>query len=336
MPTALSSTDAGPTAYVATGRAAAARRAVEDVAILFRFRKQAVRRRHLARVLSAGVPRHHPGRRRRACVRPRRSEPRPGPRSWPADALGDGGLLVLSIALGDRVRRWPRAALPRPGVAVPDQPDHRPPRRAAAGAAQHRLDDPGLDAARVDGLRPRRDRLIPAQLVMLLWLVFSTAARPGGRLVGGDAAPWTTTASPSPGGCWCAWAALPAYVQLTHRAAQVFDQHPDHLVLRRRRRRVAPVLVGDRGARAGRRRWSPPPLGAVPAHLAARRMPRDEARMETDQHEPRPMPRTVLGTPDPHRPRLGLALGADAPRPARPRARPGPRRDPRRTSTGRR
>ena len=36
-------------------------------------------------------------------------------------------------------------------------------------------------------------------------------------------------------------------------------------------------------------------LGAVPAHVAARRLPRDEARMETDQHEPRPMPRSVLG-----------------------------------------
>jgi hypothetical protein len=37
-------------------------------------------------------------------------------------------------------------------------------------------------------------------------------------------------------------------------------------------------------------------LGAVPAHLAAKRMPRDEARMETEQHEPRPLSRSVLGT----------------------------------------
>ena len=35
-------------------------------------------------------------------------------------------------------------------------------------------------------------------------------------------------------------------------------------------------------------------VGAGPAHVAAKRMPRDEARMETDQHEPRPMARTVL------------------------------------------
>ena len=51
MPTALSSTDPDQ-AYDAPGRLAAARRSVVDVAILFRFRKQAVRRRHLARVLA--------------------------------------------------------------------------------------------------------------------------------------------------------------------------------------------------------------------------------------------------------------------------------------------
>jgi hypothetical protein len=36
-------------------------------------------------------------------------------------------------------------------------------------------------------------------------------------------------------------------------------------------------------------------IGAVPAHWAARRMPRDETRMETNQYQPRPAPRTVLG-----------------------------------------
>ena len=37
-------------------------------------------------------------------------------------------------------------------------------------------------------------------------------------------------------------------------------------------------------------------LGAVPAHLAAQRPPRDEARIESGQHSPRRMPRTVVGT----------------------------------------
>ncbi|GCD90348.1 hypothetical protein [Nocardioides sp. LS1] len=35
-------------------------------------------------------------------------------------------------------------------------------------------------------------------------------------------------------------------------------------------------------------------VGAVPAHLAARRTPHDEQRLETDAHEARPMPRTPL------------------------------------------
>ena len=52
MPTALSSTELTSTAHPAPGLVPAARRAVEDVGILFRFRAQAVRRRHLARALS--------------------------------------------------------------------------------------------------------------------------------------------------------------------------------------------------------------------------------------------------------------------------------------------
>ena len=44
MPTALSLTDVTATPYLTVGRIPAARRAVGDVAILFRFRAQAVRR----------------------------------------------------------------------------------------------------------------------------------------------------------------------------------------------------------------------------------------------------------------------------------------------------
>ena len=51
MPTALSSTEAAPPAYRSAGTFAAARRAVQDVSILFQFRAQAVRRRHLTRGL---------------------------------------------------------------------------------------------------------------------------------------------------------------------------------------------------------------------------------------------------------------------------------------------
>jgi hypothetical protein len=51
VPTALSSTETVVAPYLTPGRVVAARRAVEDVAILFRFRAQAVRRRHLNRTL---------------------------------------------------------------------------------------------------------------------------------------------------------------------------------------------------------------------------------------------------------------------------------------------
>ena len=45
----------------------------------------------------------------------------------------------------------------------------------------------------------------------------------------------------------------------------------------------------------GRRSWSrPSSLGAVPAHLAARRAPRDELRVETGSYQARRLPRSAL------------------------------------------
>ena len=184
MPTALSSTDADAS-YVAASRLASARRAVVDVAILFQFRKQAVRRRHLSRVLSPGVRGDHPGSRGRARLHARRPRGRSGVRHPAADSDPDGRHPGPEHGLGDRVRWRTRADLPRPGRPAPDQPDHRPPRRPAARTAQHRVDDPGLGAARgglvLGGARPAgagrggdgpldRDR---------------DGARPGHRLVGG-------------------------------------------------------------------------------------------------------------------------------------------------------
>ena len=71
-----------------------------------------------------------------------------GVRHPPADAVGDGrhpGLNVASaVASGGGRELISRDQ----AVAVPGQPHHRPPRRPAAGAAEHRLDDPGLDPAR--------------------------------------------------------------------------------------------------------------------------------------------------------------------------------------------
>ena len=44
-------------------------------------------------------------------------------------------------------------------------------------------------------------------------------------------------------------------------------------------------------------------LGAVPAHLAARRAPRDELRVETGNHPARRLPRSPTGHAGAHRPR---------------------------------
>ena len=57
--------------------------------------------------------------------------------------------------LGGRLGRWPRAAPPRARRHLPGQPDHRPPRRPAARAAQHRLAAAGLDPAGHHGVRRR-------------------------------------------------------------------------------------------------------------------------------------------------------------------------------------
>ena len=64
-------------------------------------------------------------------------------------------------------------------------------------------------------------------------------------------------------------------------------------------------------------------LGAVPAHLAARRPPRDEARLESGHYTPRRMSRDHGRHHRQHRPRVGVALGAHAPRHHRPRRRSG-------------
>ncbi len=67
-------------------------------------------------------------------------------------------------------------------------------------------------------------------------------------------------------------------------------------------------------------------LGAVPAHLAARRTPRDELRLESGTHPARTLPGLRARRPAAHRPGLGVAGGADAPGTGDPRRRPGRRR----------
>jgi len=294
VPTALSSTDATVTPYLTPGRITAARRAVGDVAILFRFRAQAVRRRHLTRTLSisfavitaaiAIVPTFMPG-------------AGGGGKAFDIFLLmpsAMAGILVLNMSAavasgGGRELISRDQASPYP---ISPTTDHlgalvlAPLNIAWMIQAWVLL---GSMAYSFDA-----GKLAQAQVIMLLWLVFSTAL--------GQVVAWSVEAvRRGPFGIaitrgLLACLALGAgIVQLTHNSTHLLDR--------------VPTLWFFQGAVSGwgHRWWEVLGVllaatlvclvvGAIPAHLAARRMPRDEARMETDQHEPRPAARTVLGT----------------------------------------
>jgi hypothetical protein len=297
VPTALSSTDstdAVPTAYRRTGHLAAARRAVQDVGILFRFRKQAVRRRHLARVLSlvftgitltvAVVPAFVPG-----------------------AGTGDGrsfdvfllmptamaGILVLSMSSaiasgGGRELIAGEEASPYPISATTDHLGAlllAPLNIAWMIQAWILLGSMAYSFG--------SGRLLQAQAVIVLWLVFATALA--------QVIAWAMEAvRRGPAGIAVTRGILVGLglgvlaVQLTGHLTDVLDRIPTLWVFTgavsgwhaRWWLTVGALVVGTFVAVV---------LGAVPAHLAARRLPRDEARMETDQHEPHAMPRTVMG-----------------------------------------
>jgi hypothetical protein len=137
-------------------------------------------------------------------------------------------------------------------------------------------------------------KLAQAQVTMVLWIFLCTAL--------GQVVAWSMEAvRRGPGGIVISRGLLVAagltagVVQLTGNTAQVLDRVP-----------TVRVFVGGLSNPLSWRLWetivvlvagivAAAVAGAVPAHLAARRMPRDEARMETDQHAPRPMPGSVLG-----------------------------------------
>ncbi len=292
MPTALSSTDATPS-YLKAARVAAARRALGDVGILFQFRKQAVRRRHLARTLSlvflaitaavAVVPAFAPG--------------AAGP-----DKAFDilllmpsalAGFLVLTISSaiasgGGRELISGDQAAPYP---ISPTTDHLGALLLAPLNIAWMVQAWLLLGSMAFSFGP--DKLFQAQVVVLLWLVFSTAV--------GQVVAWTMEAvRRRPGGILLSRGLLVAVgltagvVQLTGHTLDLLDRIPTLWVFvgavsgwgTRWWLDLGFLVVGSLAAVV---------VGAVPAHLAARRMPRDEARMETDQHEPRPMSRSVLG-----------------------------------------
>ena len=159
--------------------------------------------------------------------------------------------------------------------------------------------------------------------------------RPGRRLDhGGDPArPYGRHRGPLDRGRLRRWRS--ASCSVTGRLTDVLDNLPTlWLVAARDPTASASAWLADR-----RSSWScivvAVVLGAVPAHLAARRPPRDEARLESGQLRSRAgCSRTVRRAPRPHRPRVGVALGADAPRHHRPRRRSRPGRDLRQPDVG--
>ena len=246
------------------------------------------------------------------------------------------GFLLLVHRLGRRVRRRPRAAQPRARRRLPGQPDHRPPRRAAARAAEHRLAAPGLGAARRHVVRRRSATFLPRPRrhapLDRRWPPRSARSSPGRSRRSGAG----STASLVVRGRGVASCSRVAVVlQLTDGSAPCST---------RCRPPRWPAGWSTASAAAG----SAPSrlelvliavavaLGAVPGHFAARRAPRDELRVESGNYPARRLPRLAAGRAGAHRPRLGLARGADASRRRRPRDRARPSSRWPATSPGRR
>jgi len=293
VPTALSSTDTGGTTYRREGHVAAARRAVVDVGILFRFRKQAVRRRHLARAMSvvflvitvgsAVVPAFLPG--------------AAGPHKA-FDILllvpsGMAGLLALNVGSaiasgGGRELITRDHASPHP---ISPTTDHLGALLLAplniAWMVQAWTLLGSVAYATPAGLLPA------TQIVILLWILFSTAV--------GQVLAWSMEAVRRGWHGIAITRGLLVLLGLAAGAVQVSGNTTDLLD------RVPTLWVFTNALDAWTWRWAETValllagivvavvVGAVPAHLAAKRMPRDEARMETTQHEPRTMPSSVLG-----------------------------------------
>ena len=293
MPTALSSTEPRAHASPRTGQVAAARRAVADVAILFRFRKQAVRRRHLARVLttvfvaitvgSAVVPAFLPG--------------AGGPdRAFDISLLlpsAMAGFLALTVASaiasgGGRELISRDQASPHP---ISPTTDHLGALLLAPLNIAWMLQSWTLLGSASFAVP---SRLLPAvQIVLVLWIVFCTAS--------GQVLAWTMEAIRRgpfgiviTRGLLVLLGAAAAAVQVSGNTTRFLDRVPTLWVFTnalsgwswRWAGTAGLILAGAVVAMV---------VGAVPAHLAAKRMPRDETRMETHQYQPRAMPGSVRG-----------------------------------------
>jgi hypothetical protein len=272
---------------------AVARRAVKDVGILFEFRRQAVRRRHLARVLSlifvviticsATVPAFLPG----------AAGPDKAFQILIAIPSAMAGLLALTVASaiasgGGRELISRDQASPYP---ISPTTDHLGALVLAplniAWLVQSWTLLGAVAYATPGHLLPR------AQIVIVLWILFSTAV--------GQVLAWTMEAiRRGPFGIAITRGLLAllgvtaGVIQVTGHTSKLLDRVPTLWVFVgaldgwtwRWVETVGLLAVGFVVAVVA---------GAFPAHWAARRMPRDETRMETNQCQPRPLPRSVLG-----------------------------------------
>ena len=234
---------------------------------------------------------------------------RPWPASWSS-----------TIAVGGRLRRRPRAALPRPGVAVPDQPDDRPPRRPARVAPLNiAWMIQAWVAARVDVVvRSAPAGPVSAPGVMLLWLVCSTAV---GQVVAGR---WRSVRTPRPSVRGIAVAPRSRGVRSSARRAGV-DQ-----LTRRSPGQLGRIPTTGSSGRLGR--WLAALAGAVVVALAGRAP--GSSRRWPDRAGPRQRrggcrATSAAGPPRPRRGRLGPrprhrsggpGARSDAARRARPRS----------------
>jgi hypothetical protein len=279
---------------VPVGRFAAARRATQDVGILLHFRRQAIRRRHIARIMvlvfvgitlaTTTIPSLLPG--------------AGGP-----DKAFDILLLMPSAMAGVLVLNMLSAVASGGGreLISHDQAGPHPvsPTTDHLGAL---LLTPFNISWMVQAwillgsmaYSLGHGKLVQAQVGILLWLVFSTSL--------GQVVAWSMEAVRRgrhgivvTRGLLVAVALGAAVIQLTGNTTAALDKIPTvwvfvGVISGWSVRWLVTVLALALGA------FIAVVVGAVPAHAAAKRMPRDEARMETDQHEPRPLSRSVLGT----------------------------------------
>ena len=296
MPTASSSTETQPAPRgerVVHWHPSAVRRAVADVGILFRFRAGTVRRRGVARGLgalfvvltlaAAIVPGLLPG------------------------AGGGGKAFELSLALptimagflvlvllGAVASGGGRELIAREqAVPFPLSPttDHLGALLLAPLNIAWLLQCWGLLGATSFALGP--GKLWAAEIGMLLWVFVATAIS--------QVVAWTAEAiRRRPHGIVVVRAVMvlvggtAAWLQITHRFAELLDRVPTTWI-------YVAELNGFTWMWAGRMLVLlgmlvlAVVLGAVPTHLAARRTPRDESRIETGSYQPRAMARTMWG-----------------------------------------